>query len=256
MGAREYVSHSKCTEKKINALLIPVKEVSKAKQRLTAHFSPVERIALADALWQDFFDVAAAARNVDKVFVVSAEPRVLERALSFGWEVIPESRQISESDSVDFASRWCVERGVDALLRLPVDLPLIQHCDIESLFSGLPSRPATVIVPSRDGDGTNALLRKPPTLFASRFGPGSFAKHLAEASRCGSQIRVVRNPRLEVDIDDTEDLRVLSAHDVRANATHAWLQAHGFVRAKEEMATGSEPLRVQVSSAARQSVDP
>ncbi len=220
-----------------------MKEVSKAKQRLTAHFSPVERIALADALWQDFFDVATAARNVDKVFVVSAEPRVLERARSFGWEVIPESRQISESESVDFASRWCVEHGVDALLRLPVDLPLIQPYDIESLFSGLPSRSATVIVPSRDGDGTNALLRKPPTLFPSRFGPGSFAKHLAEASRVGSQIRVVRNPRIEVDIDDVDDLQLLNAQDVRPNATRTWLQSHGFVPTAEDPAMGSEVPR-------------
>jgi len=215
-----------------------VKELSKAKQRLTAHFSAVARIELADALWQDFFNVAAAARNVDKVFVVSAEPRVLDRARRFAWEVISESRQVSESDSVDFASRWCVEHGVDALLRLPVDLPLIQPCDIESLFSGLPSGSATVIVPSRDGDGTNALLRKPPTLFPSRFGPGSFAKHLAEASRVGSQISVVRNPRIEVDIDDVDDLRLLSAQDVRSNATRTWLQSHGFVPGAEEPAIG------------------
>jgi 2-phospho-L-lactate guanylyltransferase len=220
-----------------------VKELSKAKQRLTAHFSPVARIELADALWQDFFNVAAAARNVDKVFVVSAELRVLDRARRFAWEVIPESRQVSESDSVDFASRWCVEHGVDALLRLPADLPLIQSCDIESLFSGLPSGSATVIAPSRDGDGTNALLRKPPTLFPSRFGPGSFAKHLAEASRVGSQIRVVRNPRIEVDIDDVDDLRLLSAQDLRPNATRTWLQSHGFVPATEEPVIASEVPR-------------
>ncbi len=214
----------------MKALLIPVKEISKAKQRLASHFSSQERIALADALWRDFFDVVSAAHGVDRVFVVSTEECVLERARSLGWETIPEPSQISESDSVDFASRWCAERNVKALLRLPVDLPLIEPGDIQSIFDELPQSPAAVLVPSRDGDGTNALLRTPPTLFPSHFGPGSFAKHLAEASRCGARIKVLRNPRLEVDIDGMEDLWALSAHELRPSPTRDWAQAHGFVR--------------------------
>lgn len=157
----------------MKAILIPVKELSKAKQRLAAHFFPEQRIELADALWQDFFDVVAAVRGVDRIFVISAEPRVLQRARQFSWEVIPETRQTSETDSVDFASRVCAHFGVKALLRLPVDLPLVGPTDIEAIWRGLPVGPSTVIVPSRDGDGTNALLRTPPSLFPSHFGPGA-----------------------------------------------------------------------------------
>ena len=124
----------------MNAILIPVKELAKAKQRLAAHFSPEQRIALADALWQDFFDVVAAVRGVDRVFVISLEPRVLHRAQRFSWETIPESRQTSETDSVDFASRVCAHFGVKALLRLPVDLPLAGPLDIENIWRALPDR--------------------------------------------------------------------------------------------------------------------
>ncbi|MGH9594410.1 MAG: 2-phospho-L-lactate guanylyltransferase [Bryobacteraceae bacterium] len=213
----------------MKALLIPVKELSKAKQRLTAHFSQADRLELADALWQDFFEVAAASRRAERVFVVSAEPRVLAHARELGWEAIPETAQVSESASVDFASAWCAERGVEALLRLPVDLPLIQPADIDAIFDAAPGPPGMAIVPSRDGEGTNALLRTPPAVFRSHFGPGSFAKHSAEAARCGAEVRVLRNPRIEVDIDDLEDLRAVSGYSLRQSRARKWLEARGLL---------------------------
>ena len=235
----------------MNGLLIPVKEFSKAKQRLAGHFSPEERKTLAEALLEDFFGTVARTRGIDRIFVVSAEPSVLERARGMGWEAIPEARQVSESESVDFASRWCAERGVRALLRLPIDLPLIEPRDIENLFEQLPPAPAVVLVPSRDGDGTNALLRKPPTQFGSHFGPGSFARHLAEAERCGARIEVARNARLELDVDEMEDLLVLAACPLRRGATSGWIARCGLSRVGQDQARFGE-----LAAAVPNGVDP
>ncbi len=212
----------------MRAVLIPVKDFSKAKQRLAIDLSGPDRVSLAQAMLEDVFDAVAAARRIDAVFVVSSEPLALARARRLGWEVIPESRQRSESHSVDFASHWCEDRGVTALLRLPIDIPMVEPCDIEGLFIALAVPWAAVLVPSRDQTGTNALLRTPPTLFPSHFGPGSFAQHFAEVARCGARAKVLRNPRLELDVDDLEDLRVLSRCSRQDTATHSWLAAHGI----------------------------
>jgi 2-phospho-L-lactate guanylyltransferase len=82
-------------------------------------------------------------------------------------------------------------------------------------------------VPSRDGAGTNAILRTPPTLFPSHFGNGSFAKHLTEAKLAGAQVFVRRNLRLEMDIDDESDLRALLEHDLTSTETGRWLRESG-----------------------------
>ena len=95
----------------MKAVLIPVKEFREAKKRLAPHFSPDDRAALAQAMCEDFFGVVGAVRCADRIFVISKEPQVLLRARELGWETIAESRQISESDSVDAASRYCAERG-------------------------------------------------------------------------------------------------------------------------------------------------
>jgi 2-phospho-L-lactate/phosphoenolpyruvate guanylyltransferase len=207
----------------MKAILIPVKEFREAKKRLAPHFPPGHRAALAEAMCEDFFNVVAATRCADRVFVISKEPGALSRARKLGWETIVESCQTSESDSVDEGSRYCAERRVDALLRLPIDLPLAEPSDIEGVFDELEAAPSVVIVPSGDGTGTNALLRSPAVLFPSHFGPNSFPRHLAEAKACGARARVYRNPRLELDIDELDDLRRLSNRLRPDSATARWL---------------------------------
>jgi 2-phospho-L-lactate/phosphoenolpyruvate guanylyltransferase len=206
----------------MRAILIPVKEFRDAKKRLAPHFLPADRAALAEAMCEDFFNVVAATRCADRVFVISKEPAALSRARKLGWETIVESSQTSESDSVDQASRYCAERRVDALLRLPIDLPLVEPGDIDAVFEQLEVAPSVVIVPSSDGTGTNALLRSPAVLFPSHFGPNSFPRHLAEARECGARTRVFRNPRLELDIDELDDLRRLPCRLRSGSATARW----------------------------------
>jgi 2-phospho-L-lactate guanylyltransferase len=211
----------------MKAIVIPVKEFREAKKRLAPHFSPDDRAALAQAMCEDFFAVVAAVRCAERIFVISKEPQVLLRARELGWETIAESRQISESDSVDAASRYCAERGVQALLRLPVDIPLVEPADIEAVFETLGVAPTAILVPSGDGTGTNAILRSPPALFPSHFGPNSFVRHLAEAEACGVRAQVFRNPRLELDIDEWEDLQKLAPLVRPGSATARWLMERG-----------------------------
>ena len=78
--------------------------------------------------------------------------------------MLHEDVQTSESASVDWASSLCSASGITGLLRLPCDLPLVRGEDIDALLAGAPDQPAAIMVPSRDGTGTNALLRAPPAL--------------------------------------------------------------------------------------------
>lgn len=213
----------------MRAVLIPVKDLSCAKQRLAPLLAQKDRTALAAAMMEDVFRAVAAVRGLDAVFVVSSYAPALDRAKSMGWEVIRERQQVSESDSVDRASRTCAAKGVDLLLRLPIDIPLLLASDVEEILAAARPAPACVLVASRDGTGTNSLLRTPPELFRSHFGPHSFDKHLAEAAAQGATTCMLRNARIELDVDDEEDLRTLAARaDVRG-ATRAWLQRAGML---------------------------
>lgn len=212
----------------MKALLIPVKDLRNAKQRLAAELSQTDRTALAEAMFDDFCASAAQIRCVDSVFVITNYDPAIDRANSLGWRVLRETTQESESASVDAASRICAARGIIALARVPIDLPLVTASDIEQIFAAARPEPSAVIVPSRSGRGTNALLRTPPPLFPSRFGPYSFSKHSREAELCGAQMIVLRNERLELDVDDWDDLQVLAMRPDLPSATRVWLERAGL----------------------------
>jgi 2-phospho-L-lactate guanylyltransferase len=212
----------------MRALLLPVKDQKNAKQRLTGVLTSEERFGLAQAMLADTIRAVQAVRRAERIFVVTNYEPMISLAQKNGWEILREEEQICESDSVDAASKICEKKGVSALLRMPLDLPLIQPEDIDELLTVECQSPALVIVPSRDGTGTNAMLRTPPTLFPSHFGNGSFAKHLAEAQGAGAKVIVRRNARLEMDVDDESDLRALLEHDLSGTETGWWLRSSGI----------------------------
>jgi 2-phospho-L-lactate/phosphoenolpyruvate guanylyltransferase len=233
----------------VKALLIPVKDLRKAKQRLAPALTQAERTALASAMFDDFCASITQVRCVDKIFVATNYEPAIERAGALGWEVLLESSQESESASVDAASRICAERGVTSLARLPIDLPLVTAADVAQLFAAAGPGPSTVIVPSRSGTGTNALLRTPPALFPSFFGPNSFPKHVREAERCGAQSAVIRNANLELDVDDWDDLQFLATQPSLPPATRRWLMNAGLLAPARVPNVAAYSLRVPTGDA-------
>jgi 2-phospho-L-lactate guanylyltransferase len=187
-------------------ILIPVKDLTRAKQRLASLMTQEERTRLAWAMLENTFAAAAGARNADRVAVVTLYAPAAELARKYRMELIAEAEQISESASVDFGSKEAKKRGATAVLRLPIDLPLVTPGDVETILEHDGGGPSIVIVPSRDGTGTNAILRRPPDLFPSHFGHGSLARHLAEAATAKAACRVIELHRVALDIDDPGDV--------------------------------------------------
>jgi 2-phospho-L-lactate guanylyltransferase len=191
----------------MKAVLLPFKNPEFAKTRLVDFLSAEQRRQLSWTMFGDVTRALAGARVPDKVFVATNYEPAAERAQTLGWEVFFEERQLSESASVDWASRLLVRRGVDIVMRLPADIPLVQSADIDQILSiELPS-PGALLVSSRDGTGTNAITRTPADIFPSRFGPNSLKLHQDEAASRGVECTVATNSRIGLDIDDIDDVR-------------------------------------------------
>ena len=192
----------------MTALLIPVKDPSRGKTRLSAFFTLEERRRLAWAMFEDVIRAAAAASKPDRVLVLTSFDLAIKRARKAGFEVLIEQSQISESASVDWASRLLTEQTFDSVMRLPADLPLVRGEDIDELLNTRMPSPGALLVPSRDGTGTNAIIRSPPDIFCSRFGPNSLELHRQEAARAGAACLIVENERIAIDIDEPTDVRL------------------------------------------------
>ena len=188
-------------------LLIPVKDLRQAKQRLASRLPQAERTQLAEAMMRQTFDVASRVRQVDRVAVVSLYPPALELASHYGMLTIPETSQHSESSSVDFGIAELTRMGATGVLRLPIDLPFLTPEEIEQVLAlDTPERPHTILVPSRDRQGTNAIWRRPGNLFPSAFGPDSLRRHQQAAEQRGFPCLLHESSGIGFDLDDPADL--------------------------------------------------
>jgi 2-phospho-L-lactate guanylyltransferase len=190
----------------MKALLIPIKDPANAKSRLSGLLSQEERRVLAWAMFEDVAKAITEAVKPESVAIASNYQPAISFARARGWNVLLEESQQSESASVDWASRILESLGFETVMRLPADIPLVTAADIDALLSIDLNAPSAVLVPSRDGTGTNAILRNPPSLFPSRFGPDSLALHRLEASRVGTECLIVENDRIALDIDEPADI--------------------------------------------------
>ena len=205
-------------------ILIPVKDPARAKHRLAPLLTSVERERMA---WAMFQDVARALHGIAaQTATVTNSARVAGWAAGMGWRVMHEAKQVSESFSVDAASRQLAGEGIDAVLRLPGDLPLIQSGDVQELIGCALPPGSALMVPSWDLGGTNALLRTPPDLFPSRFGPDSLVLHMGEALSARAHVKIIQNPRIALDLDEPGDIARFMEQESETETRHLLTELH------------------------------
>jgi 2-phospho-L-lactate/phosphoenolpyruvate guanylyltransferase len=189
-------------------ILIPVKNLASAKQRLAAVLDQPARTELACTMLTDVAE-AVAASACDDVALVTSDAFAMELARQHGFDVIRDDSNTSETGAIEMATHLCESRGIDDTLVIPGDIPLIEAEDIRAIYEGAPDT-GTVLVPSRDKRGTNAALRKPSSLFPLRFGNDSFMPHLSAAISTDRSCIVLSFAGIALDIDTPEDLHELT----------------------------------------------
>jgi 2-phospho-L-lactate/phosphoenolpyruvate guanylyltransferase len=191
-------------------ILIPIKNLDTAKQRLARAFDQGTRTELAQAMLRDVLEVVGVWANRPRVSLVTSDPFALGLARYFDFEVIPDGENLGETAAIEMATRRCEDRGIGSTLVIPGDIPLIQTWELEKILDAAPQE-GSVLVPAADGRGSNAIFRRPAALFPLRFGNDSFKPHLAAARATGKSCVVLSLPGIALDVDNPEDLRQLAA---------------------------------------------
>lgn len=189
-------------------ILVPVKLLKNAKQRLSPALDQRSRFVLAQAMLHDVLETLGTWANRPEVSLVTSDPFALELAREFQFQVIRDDFNRSETDAIEMATRVCVERGVQSTLVIPGDIPLVASWELDKILAVAPVE-GSVLVPAADGRGTNAALRRPAGLFPLRFGNDSFKPHLAAARATQRPCVVLPFPGIGLDVDNLADLREL-----------------------------------------------
>ena len=193
-------------------ILVPVKNLANAKQRLSPMLGPEARRELAQAMCADVLGTLARWRQRPAVAVVTSDGFASDLATRFGFEVIADDVNPGETGAIEMATAFCRDRGALHTLVIPADIPLIEVSELVEIVESAPPSGA-VLVPDAAGRGTNAALRAPADLFPLRFGNDSFLPHLAAAKASGLACVVLNLPGIALDVDRPEDLQELAATD-------------------------------------------
>jgi 2-phospho-L-lactate guanylyltransferase len=190
-------------------ILVPVKNLANAKQRLASIVDQFARTELAQAMLFDVLETISTCVDHDDVSVVTSDPFALHLAQQFHFSVIPDHANRGETEAIEMATQVCQSRGVDSTLVIPGDIPLIRAWEVEKIFEVAPPE-GSVLVPAADGRGTNAIWRRPAGLFPLRFGNDSFKPHLAAAQATKKPCVIVSLPGIALDVDNPSDLAQLA----------------------------------------------
>jgi 2-phospho-L-lactate guanylyltransferase len=187
----------------MNVVAVPVKPLHRAKSRLSPLLSPSERAEISLAMLDD---VLRACTAIDgwNVWVISHAEDALDLARRRGATGVVE-RGRTLADAVRQVETALVDEPPGSTLAVVLaDLPFITSAALGRVLGD----PATVVAsPATSDGGTNVLVRRPPTVIRSRFGPSSFAKHRWAARRAGVAFAAVASDEVGFDLDRPDDLR-------------------------------------------------
>jgi 2-phospho-L-lactate guanylyltransferase len=138
--------------------------------------------------------------------IVSRDITALDMARRRGTIALAESES-GLNAALSQAREWAIARGAEAVLILPVDLPLVTAADITAIVELGRESHCAVIAPDARGEGTNALYLRPPDALHFAFGPQSFYEHCAQAETSHLALHICRSPTLALDLDTPADLK-------------------------------------------------
>src|SRR5919197_259934 len=177
--------------------IVPVKTFENAKMRLSSLLDIEERIRLSSLMLDYTLRVLASVPLLTQVVVVSGDNRAEEIAAEHRANFLREEKDSGVNSAVAVADNYCMKKDAEATIVIPHDLPLLDAIDI-SRASNLAKNEnrCIVICPSLRYDGTNMLLRKPPSVMETYYDSDSYETHIKAAIEGGIAVKLFFSKRL------------------------------------------------------------
>ncbi len=210
-------------------VVMPVKDLADAKQRLAGLLGAGERRALFRAMLEDVLGALAASTGLAGILIVTRDPEAQALGRRYGARILIEAENRGHTVASSLGARKLAGEGACGMLQLPGDIPLVTPADIEAVLATHGPAPAVTLAPSRDRRGSNAVACSPPDLLPLRFGSDSFFPHVQRARALGIEPQIVERLGLALDIDTPDDLAAFLAAP-SATRAYAYLAASGIAR--------------------------
>jgi 2-phospho-L-lactate/phosphoenolpyruvate guanylyltransferase len=182
-------------------VLIPCKNLDQGKSRLKNLLDDRSRRALCEFFLYRTLALATSVTQVNRVKVVTADPRVVSIGRDYGVSAILDCG--TDLNSALAGARAALVREAFEernILVLPIDLPYASQASMTKVMS---TRADMVIAPDWAGKGTNLLLLECQAFrnFDFAYGENSCKAHCDIANNAGLMVRIIKDEQLAFDVD-------------------------------------------------------
>ncbi len=183
--------------------IIPVKTFSESKTRLDLPKTQKEEIC--KAMLEEVLITVSKSRSIDKIILVSKDESAFKLGRKFNTvEIFDDESGVNHA--VYLADQYTFDNKYDCSVIFPQDIPTMKSSDIDNLLGFCKSENSIIIVPSRQLNGTNALVRCPTNIMETQYDRGSYTFQLDAANIVSQKVSVALIRRIMLDIDDEHDL--------------------------------------------------
>ena len=164
-------------------VVVPVKDLERAKSRLSRVLSPADRRSLVLAMATDVLVACAATPGVARVLVASSDPRVGELARRLRIEVLPDPSPANlrpGEDPLNTALVHAIGDVAGPVAVVAADLPELSPSRLGRVLAAAARHPHSIVPDHRGAGTTMAFWTGPVAARVPRFGVGSAARHRAE----------------------------------------------------------------------------
>ena len=184
--------------------IIPVKSFSKAKTRLT--ISSEKTVDICKLMLGEVLQTISTSKKIDNTIIVSHDQSAFDIGKKFGVIEVFDELESGVNNAITLADEYISDSEFDTSIILPQDIPFFISSDLDNLFSFFQRKNSVIIVPSRQFNGTNSLIRNPSRIMPTRYDEGTYKSHLDEAKRNNINFSLVLIRRLMLDIDSQSDI--------------------------------------------------
>jgi 2-phospho-L-lactate guanylyltransferase len=207
--------------------IVPVKRFENAKTRLSSMLDIDDRIRLSSLMLEDTLQILSVAASLTQVIIVSADKRAEAIATKYGANLLREEKDKGVNSAVALADIYCMKQTADATMVIPQDLPLLDAIDISKACELAENESRCIVIcPSLRYDGTNMLLRKPPSAIATFYDTDSYNMHVKAAIKIGVPVKRFFSKTIMYDVDSPEDaLQLIKEETVPATRTIEFIKS-------------------------------
>jgi 2-phospho-L-lactate/phosphoenolpyruvate guanylyltransferase len=207
--------------------IVPVKRFENAKTRLSSMLDIDDRIRLSSLMLEDTLQILSVAASLTQVIIVSADKRAEAIATKYGANFLREEKEKGVNSAVALADIYCMKQTADATMVIPQDLPLLDAIDISKACELAENESRCIVIcPSLRYDGTNMLLRKPPSVIATFYDTDSYNMHVKAAIKIGVPVKRFFSKTIMNDVDSPEDaLQLIKEETVPATRTIEFIKS-------------------------------